>query len=138
MASVATGSKGETLRLFYETYHALTKASEESLRRALKFGNVVNALHGLYTYAELAEEIDVTPTTVATYAKLYRKYDGNEKLLIETSRRMHTYDVHRLANDNEPVHYVYAWHCSNCGSDKVVKERVPDAEIPAQAETVSA
>lgn len=133
---MSPNSKGETLDLLHSRYRSLTKASEESLRRALQFGAVVHALYGLYSYTAMAEELGVTPTTVSTYAKLYAKYDGNEKLLIETSRAMHTFDVSRLVADGEPMRYFYAWHCENCGSDKVVKERQPAAEVPEQADAV--
>ena len=129
-------SKGETLDLLRTAYDALTKAGRNSLSKAYAFGNVVHALHGIFTYGQLAEELGVTPTTVAKYAKLYRKYP-NEQLLMHTAAETGTYDVGVLASDDASVRYVYTWQCMNCHSFNVKKERETDAVRAAkEAEAV--
>jgi hypothetical protein len=115
-------NRGETLDLLHSAYEALTKAGRNSLAKAYTFGNVVNALHGIFSYSQLAAEIGVTPTTISTYAKLYRRYP-NEQLLMHTAAELGTYDVSRLASESESIRYVYNWHCNNCGSYDVKKER---------------
>lgn len=124
-------ARGETLDLLHVAYDALTKAGRNSLSKAYAFGNVVNALHGLFTYAQLGAELGVTPTTVSTYAKLYRKYP-NEQLLMHTAAELGTYDVSRLAAESETVRYVYQWHCANCGSYDVHKERQTEQALAAR------
>ena len=119
-------SKGETLDLLRTAYDALTKAGRDSLSKAYAFGNVVHALHGIFTYGQLAEELGVTSTTVSKYAKLYRKYP-TEQLLMHTAAEMSTYDVGVLSSDADTARYVYAWHCLNCGSFDVKKERETDS-----------
>ena len=119
---MARGSKGETLDLLHAAYDALTKAGRESLSKAYAFGNVVNALHGIFTYTQLAAELGVTTSTVSKYAKLYRRYP-NEQLLLHTAAELGSYDVGVLAADEAPARYAYLWHCQNCGSFQVKKER---------------
>lgn len=114
--------RGETLELLHSAYDALVKAGEDSLKKAYLFGNVVHALHGIFTYRQLGDELGVTPTTVSKYDKLYRKFP-TEKALLDRSRELGTHDVGLLASDIPAVHYAYAWHCTNCGSYAVVKER---------------
>ena len=124
----------ETLELLHSAYDALTKAGEDSLSKAYTFGNVVNALHGIFTYAQLAEEIGVTTSTVSKYAKLYRKFP-TEKALLDMARALKVYDVGILGGDAAHAHYAYKWHCQNCGSYDVKKERQePEAaQVPETA-----
>lgn len=132
---VAKG-KSETLDLLHTAYDALTKAGRDSLSKAYAFGNVVNALHGIFTYAQLAAELGVTTSTVAKYAKLYRAYDS-EQYLLHVATELGTYDVGVLAAGEAPARYVYAWHCQNCGSFNVKKERETD-EVRALKEAEAA
>jgi hypothetical protein len=131
-------NRTETLDLLHDRHDALVKAGEESLRKAYAFGNVVNALHGMFSYAQLGEELGRSAAMIGTYARLYRKY-STEQLLLATARAAGTFDVNHLANDGAAVRYAYSFVCRNCGSDDVHRERksvVPDniAGIAAQAQ----
>jgi hypothetical protein len=121
--------RGETLDLLRAAYDELTKAGRNSLVKAFAFGNVVNALHGIFTYTQLAEELGVTPGVPSLYAKLYRKYDGNVSLLLHTAAEMGTYDVSRLSSDSETARYSYVWRCNNCHSLDVKRERQTQEQL---------
>jgi hypothetical protein len=124
--------KTDSFTRLVQLHQQLTRAGEGSLRAAHEFGGVVNELHDTgYSYAVLGEAVGLTGNGIGTYARLFRKY-SSVHLLLEVSRAVGTYDVGRLASDSEIAHYAYAFRCTDCGSDKVRRERVP--EVPASAE----
>jgi hypothetical protein len=127
---------GEALR---EAYDNLVKAGQGSLEAAYAFGQVVDALNGQlgYSYTMLGDMIGRSAVTVAVYAKLYRKYPTVQSL-IHMAEEMGTWDVHRLVSDAQTMRYRYVFHCRNCGSYDVARERAPevtadDAALPARA-----
>ncbi len=127
---MAKQQRGETLDLLRESYGELVKAGSNSLAKAYVFGQVVNALHRFYTYTELGDAIGRSHTTMRVYAMLAKKYP-TEKALLNTAEKLGTYDVSRLVGSPVTTPSHYAWHCNNCGSDDVVKERVPGPREPA-------
>jgi hypothetical protein len=115
-------TKGETLDLLRTAYDALTKAGRHSLEKAYAFGNVVNALHGIFTYRQLGEELGVTQTTVSKYDKLYQRY-STLQLLLSTATEIGCYDVSVLAGGPSSAQYRYLYQCTHCGSFEVQRER---------------
>jgi transcriptional regulator with XRE-family HTH domain len=112
--------------LLRDSYDSLVKAGRGSLEAAYAFGQVCDALNRVgYTQATLAQAVGVSPPTIATYLKLFRKYPTEHQLL-HVAEELGTYDVSKLNGSvpAAPAHYVY--HCLSCGSFEVKKERVPD------------
>lgn len=126
---------GGSFDFLVERHGQLTRAGQGSLQAAYNFGEIVNMLHDQgYSYATLGEVVGLTGAGISVYAKLFRKYP-TASMLLRLSEQMGTYDVSRLASDGETAHYSYAYHCGNCGSYDVHKERKP--EVPASAEVVA-
>lgn len=106
---------GETLDQFIAEYGKLVRAGNGSLQAAYRFGSVVNALHGLYTYKQLGGVIDRTGGMVAIYAKLARSYP-NENALLRTADQLQTYDISRLAGGTPSASATYVMLCNHCGT----------------------
>jgi hypothetical protein len=124
--------RNDSFNLLLERHGQLVRAGQGSLQAAYNFGEVVNVMHDQgYSYAALGDMVALSGPGISTYAKLFRKYPTVNTLL-RTSEQMGTYDVSRLASDGETAHYSYLYHCSNCGSFNVKRERAP--EVPASAE----
>lgn len=113
----------------HKAFGQLRSADQRSIVAAYRFGQVVDALHKTgYSWMELGEEVDRSWLTVKLYATLYNKYD-DEKELLETAEAMRTYAVARLAGNTSLVPAVFVFHCMNCGSFEIRKERKTDDEV---------
>lgn len=132
----------ETLDLFRNTYVSLKALGEEGLGMAYTFGNLVNALHGLYTFKQLGEEIGRTGSCVAMYKKLYASYvnRGGERELLRIADEMGSYDIARLAGafDAPKESFRFVPHCSSCGSYNVAKEKMSADKAAEITEKVKA
>lgn len=128
---MAREQRSETLEMLVSKFDALTRAGRDSLVKAYEFGAVVDALHRFYSYSDMGNAVGRSGSQVYTYAKLFRRY-SSEQRLVKRAEELDTYDVARLAKDEEEtVHYHYQWRCTNCHSTAVVKER--EAVVPEQA-----
>lgn len=114
--------KSEGLAALHLAYDSLTKASEQSLRAAFDFGQIIDALANTYTFEVMADEIGRHRTTIALYSRLYRKFTRVEHL-IAASRELGTFDIARLCSEQALVHYKIIYHCANCGSYDVQRQR---------------
>lgn len=139
MAKAKNGS-AENLEFLADAYSKLVKAGTGSVVAAYQFGQVVDALFGLYTYRQMGLIIDKSASTVALYRKLFNAYP-TETMLVQQAERLETYDISVLAGHNPvtPAYYHYA--CTNCGhDDAIVRVKVASGEyaskIPVVAEVV--
>jgi hypothetical protein len=114
-------ARGETLDALVAAYASLVKAGRGSLSAAYKFGNVVEALHGIYTYGHMADALSISASTLNKYAKLYRMYP-TEAVLLSVSDRMSTYDVSKLTSSDAGTPLRYVYHCRNCGGTDVYRQ----------------
>jgi hypothetical protein len=124
---------GENFDLLLGSYDALVKSGSNSLQAAYAFGQVCDALTRVYTVKSLAEAISRSSATVYQYLRLYRAYP-TERALLDKAEELGTYDVSRLNGQTPaaPVHWVF--HCLNCGSFDVAKEKEIPGEAPPQHE----
>ena len=133
-----SNKNGESLDLLYTAYANLVKAGKDSLSAAYRFGQVVDALYGYYTYAEMGREIERSAATVQIYRKLFQRYP-HEGALQEVAQKLGTYDISKLAGRNPAVPVHWAYHCTNCGSSAIVKEKAAAGQyIPVAREAVEA
>lgn len=124
----------EGLDALFTAHGNLVKFGEQGLIAAYTFGNVIEALHRFYTYREMAAALGYkSVSTINKYSLLYRKYP-NENTLLREASRLETYDVQRLNGSTPAIPLVYVFHCQNCGSYDVHKER-ETPEIAAALET---
>lgn len=118
-------------RGLHRTFEQLRSADRRSIVAAYRFGQIIDALHRTgYSWEELGDEVDRSKYTMKLYAALYNKYD-NEQALLGTADAMKTYDVSRLAGKSALVPVQYVFHCTNCGSYEVKKERKQEDDLPA-------
>jgi hypothetical protein len=120
--------KEENLELLASAYAGLVRAGEGSLEAAYAFGQVIEALYGLYTLTQLAAEVGVSNATIGKYRKLAVAYP-NVNALLRRSRELHTYDVSVLAAGSASAPARYELHCTVCGSYDIERERVRDDSI---------
>jgi hypothetical protein len=115
--------QAENLELLASAYGSLVRAGEGSLEAAYAFGQVIEALYGIYTLTQLAAEVGVSNATISKYRKLATAYP-NVNALLRRSRELHTYDVGVLASGSVSAPARYELHCTNCGSYAIERERV--------------
>lgn len=126
--------KGDSFDLLLELHQRLVKAGQGSLKAAYEFGAMVSELHDTgYTYATLGEVVGLGPAQIGIYAKLFRKYPTVSNLL-RVSEALGSYSVNLLASNGETAHYAYLYHCGNCGSYDVKRERAPEVPVSAEVE----
>ncbi|HEY1705510.1 MAG TPA: hypothetical protein VGG75_37975 [Trebonia sp.] len=113
---------GENLDMLAAAYEKLVKAGTDSLSAAYTFGQIVDALAGLYTLKALGAAIGHSAAMVSTYRRLYRAYPS-EHALQHAAAELGTYDISRLCGNTPAVPVRYVYRCENCGSYDTVKER---------------
>jgi len=133
-----SNKNGESLDLLYTAYANLVKAGKDSLTAAYQFGQVVDALYGYYSYEAMGREIGRSASTVQIYRKLFLHYP-HEGALQETAQKLGTFDVSKLAGRNPAVPVHWAYHCTNCGSSAIVREKAANGQyVPVQHDPVPA
>jgi len=127
---------GETLGMLVSEYKGLVKYNREGLRKAYGFGQLVRALHKYgFSYAVMAETLDVSDQTVSRYARLAGRY-ATEKALLDASDRLGSVDVGLLASAGTGSgQFHLELHCTNCDNTEFRKVRVPG---PREQEPVPA
>jgi hypothetical protein len=126
----------ENLVALHMAFDAMFRAGEESLARAYDFGQIADALSHLYTYETMGNEVDRTASTVAKYAKLYRRYSTVEALL-QTARKYQTFDVAILIGSSERLASKFGYQCGLCGSwDTHRKPKPEDAVLDKSSHRV--
>lgn len=118
----------ENLDFLVDRYENLVRFGERSITAAYQFGQVVDALHGLYTYKAMAQVIGKSSSMVALYRKLYSAYP-TEAALIRQAEMLETYDISVLAGHNPVTPAYYHFLCTNCGhDDSIVRQKVASGE----------
>jgi hypothetical protein len=117
-----------TVNTLADSYGHLTKAGEDSVRAAYKFGQCVDSFSHMYTMAQLADSMDLSSGTLYRYTRLYLAYQRVE-LAVQASRDLETYNIDllwRLKDDRYPVEHGkplrgrhWKGKCHNCGSNDV-------------------
>src|SRR5215471_5539262 len=124
-------SKTEDLSMFLEAFHRLRSAAEDGLRAAHAFGQITDALSRMgWSYADLGAQVDRSGATIYTYAKLYRMYPDEARLLREASE-LGTYDISILTLTEGSLRTKYGYQCGVCHSWNTHRRQVPAAGTPA-------
>lgn len=132
-------SSTEILR---DAYASLIRAGNDSVRAAWRFGQLVDSLtdHTVgCTMAVLAEAIDLSPSTLYRYRRLYLAYQRVE-LAVQASQQLGTFDIGiiwELQNQRQPIDHRplagrrFRTYCTHCHSADTARVEIdPDTEQP--------
>lgn len=132
-----------TADLLRDTYGALIKAGNDSVRAAWRFGQMVASLTDHitgYTMPELAAAIDLSPGTLYRYRRLYLAYQRVE-LAIQASEQLGTFDIGiiwALQDQRNPMAPArplagrrYRTYCTHCRSSATLRAEIdPETDQP--------
>ena len=131
-----------TLNALTSSYAGLTKAGEDSVRAAWRFGQCVASFTDPqigYRMHELADAMDLSSGTLYRYLRLFQAYQRPE-LAIQASRELETYNIDllwRLKDDHYPVPHGKPlrgrhWQnkCRTCGGHDVGRIEVDASGNP--------
>jgi hypothetical protein len=125
-------------RGLHKAFGQLRSHNNRGLVAAYRFGELIKVLHRQgFSWEELGDEIDRKPDTMRLYVKLFNSYDGEQELLT-TAEQMKTWSVSKLAGHTPIVPVQYVFHCVNCGSSDIKKERKHEDDPPITAPVITA
>lgn len=125
-------SSGKVIRLelrgAHRAFSNLRNSAQRNVLMAYRFGQIMDELHkNGFTWEELGAEFNRKKGMPKLYAKLYNTYD-TEKDVLEAAEILDTTNVAKLAGHTPIARIQYVFHCLDCNSFNVKKERKHDEE----------